>query len=134
MPERHFDFAFDPRYERAARLFGITPQSALVKLAGGELDARYGRWRVRTSVQNIAAVEVTGPYRFIKTAGPPRLGITDRGLSFTPNSGRGVLITFKEPVRGIDPTGHLRHPELTVGVADPEGLAAALAQAMADTR
>jgi hypothetical protein len=38
-----------------------------------------------------------------------------------------VLIRFDSPVRGIDPAGLIRHPELTVTVADIEGLVAALA-------
>ncbi len=70
-------------------------------------------------------MELTGPYQFVKTAGPPRLGITDRGLTFASNGARGVLITFARPVRGVAP---LRHPELTVTVADPAGLAARLRQ------
>jgi len=38
-----------------------------------------------------------------------------------------VCLEFHEPVTGIDPLGLIRHPGLTVTVADPEGLAAALA-------
>jgi hypothetical protein len=88
--------------------------------------ARFGPWRLRTSMANIAAVDITGPYAFLKTAGPARLGITDRGLTFASNGDRGVLISFHRPVPGIEPTGSLRHPELTVTVADVEGLAAVL--------
>ena len=71
------------------------------------------RWEVRARWQNIA-----------------RLAITDRGLSFTPNGDRGVLICFATPVRGLDPFGVLRHPELTVGVAEPERLLACLSKAV----
>lgn len=117
---RHFDFRFVPSYERAARPFGITPRNAGVDVGERELEARYGRWRVSTPLSNVAAVDITGPYLFIKTAGPPRLGITDLGLTFASNGDRGVLLTFRDKVRGV---GGLRHPELTVTVADPEGLA-----------
>src|SRR4029434_6919028 len=72
---------------------------------------------------NIADVAVTGPYAFWKTAGPARLAITDRGLRFATNGDRGVLISFGTPVRGLDPLGILRHPELTVTVADVDRLA-----------
>lgn len=65
----------------------------------------------------------TGPYAFWKTAGPARYAITDRGLTFATNGDRGVLISFEKPVRGLDPLGILRHPELTVTVADVDGLA-----------
>ena len=86
-------------------------------------EARFGPWRVRTPLTNITDVDVTGPYAFWKTAGPARLAITDRGLTFATNGERGVLIVFATPVRGLDPLGILRHPELTVTVADVDGLA-----------
>jgi hypothetical protein len=71
-------------------------------------------------------VAVTGPYALLKTAGPARLAITDRGLTFATNGDRGVRLTFATPVRGLDPLGLLRHPELTVTVADPDRLTALL--------
>ena len=124
MPEpRRFAFAFDPRYLRAARPFGITPERAWVEVADASLDARFGRWRLTTPLRNISSVEVTGPYSFLKTAGPPHLGVTDLGLTFASNGRRGTLICFKERVRAYGP---LSHGELTVTVADPEGLAALL--------
>jgi hypothetical protein len=127
MPTR-FPFRFDPKYRRLARLFGVTPERAWVDIREEEVDARYGPWRVRTPVTNIARVEVTGPYAFFKTAGPARLGIADRGLTFASNGDRGVCLTFHSPVPGIDPFGRLRHPELTVTVLDVDGLAEALAR------
>lgn len=72
---------------------------------------------------------MTGPYRFGKTAGPARLAITDRGLTFATNATRGVRVSFWTPVRGLDPLGLLRHPELTVTVADVDALVDALARA-----
>jgi hypothetical protein len=123
-----FDFRFDPRYQRAARPFGITPDNAWVEVDEDHLDAHFGRWRLSTPLANIARVEITGPYRFIKTAGPARLGITDIGLTFATNGDRGVLITFATKVRGIEPIGVLRHPELTVTVEDVDGLAALLSR------
>jgi hypothetical protein len=120
-PER-FEFAWAPVYRTAARLFGVTPSSAWVEIADAELEARFGAWKVRTPLANVDAVAVTGPYRFVKTAGPARLGITDRGLTFASNGDRGVRISFKSAVRGIARTDLLRHPELTVTVADPERL------------
>lgn len=123
---RRFRFRFDPAYRVAARPFGVTPDTAWVEVDEERLEARYGPWRVRTDLHNIAAVAVTGPYWFVKTAGPARLGITDLGLTFASNGDQGVLISFREKVAGIAPSGRLRHPELTVTVADTEGLAALL--------
>jgi hypothetical protein len=127
MPDpQRFPFAFAPAYRRAAAPFGITPERAWVEVGESALEARFGRWRVRTPLSNVDAVQITGPYRFVKTAGPARLGITDRGLTFASNGDRGVLISFRDTVTGIDRFGVIRHPELTVTAADPEGLLAAL--------
>ena len=107
-------------------MFGIRPSTAWVEVGDSTFEARYGPWRVTTPLENITGTEVTGPYAFAKTAGPARLALSDRGLSFTPNGERGLLIHFAKPVRGLDPFGLVRHPELTVGVAEPERLAEAL--------
>jgi hypothetical protein len=120
---RRFEFAFAPAYRPLARGFVVTPGTAWVEVGDEALDARFGPWHVRTPLSNVAGVDVTGPYAFWKTAGPARLAITDLGLTFATNGDRGVLILFERPVRGLDPLGILRHPELTVTVADVEGLA-----------
>jgi hypothetical protein len=106
----------------------VTPERAWVDVGQAELEARYGPWRVRTSVSNIAAVDVTGPYAFLKTVGPARLAITDRGVTFASNGDRGVCLSFYEPVAGIDRRGRIRHPTLTVTVLDVDGLVEALAR------
>ena len=126
--KRRFEFAFEPSYRVLAATFGITPRTAHVDIGDGSFDARFGPWRVTTPLSNVRAVEVTGPYRFIKTAGPARLAITDRGLTFATNNHRGVLVVFHSPVRGLDPLGLIRHPELTVTVADIDGLKDALSR------
>jgi hypothetical protein len=123
-----FGFAFAPAYRLSARAFGISPATAWVDVSGSALDARFGPWRVSTPLANVADVAVTGPYAFWKTAGPARLAITDRGLTFATNGDRGVLISFRSRVRGIDPLGVLRHPELTVTVADVDRLSELLGQ------
>ncbi len=125
-PVERFAFSFAARYRSAARAFGIRPSTAWVEVSDDTLDARFGPWRVLTPLHNVTGVAITGPYAFFKTAGPARLAITDRGLTFATNGDRGVLLTFATPVRGLDPFGLLRHPELTVTVADTNGLATLL--------
>jgi hypothetical protein len=122
MPRR-FSFAFDSAYRPLARVFGITPENAWVEISDDTFRARFGPWRVSTPLGNIADVAVTGPYRYFKTAGPARLAITDRGLTFATNGRRGLRISFAEKIPGLDPAGVIRHPELTVTVADVEALA-----------
>ena len=121
-----FEFRFASAYRRAARVFGVTPRTAWVEVGGETLNAHFGRWQVGTLLGNIAGVAVTGPYAFAKTAGPARLAVTDRGLTFATNGDRGVLITFHQPVTGLEPLGLLRHPELTLTVADVDELASLL--------
>lgn len=126
MDAERFSFAFEPAYRLLGRPFGVTPESAWVEVGGGLLKARFGRWRVTTPLANVAGAEVTGPYALIKTAGPARLAITDRGLTFASNGRRGVRIDFRTPVPGLDPLRLFKHPELTVTVQDCERLAALL--------
>ena len=121
-----FGFAFAPAYRLVARPLAIRPATAWVDVGDETLDARFGPWRLSTQLANITDVAVTGPYAFWKTAGPARLAITDRGLTFATNGYRGVLISFRTPVRGLDPLGVLRHPELTVTVAEVDRLAQVL--------
>lgn len=120
--DAEFAFRFDPSYRVLARLFGITERSAYVRVGNGAFTARFGPWRVHTPRSNIVAVSVTGPYRMVRTAGPARLSIADRGLTFASNASSGVCLRFGEPVRGLDPFGLLRHPNLTVTVSDVEQL------------
>lgn len=123
---RRFDFYFAPAYRVAARPFGIRPENAWVQIDDEHLLANYGPWRLRTRLENLSRAEITGPYRFYRTAGPARLGITDGGLTFASNGDRGVQLSFRERVPAIDPLGLIRHPELTVTVADVHGLANAI--------
>jgi hypothetical protein len=124
-PQR-FHFAFTPQYRLAALTFGVTPSTAWVELDARDFKARFGPWRLGTPIANIKHVAITGPYRFVKTAGPARLAITDRGLTFATNGDRGVLMSFHTPVRGLDPLGLIHHPELTVTVAEVDEFATLL--------
>lgn len=122
-----FDFDFEERYRRAARLFGVTEQNSSITVDEQKLRARFGRWRVSTPLANIAGVTITGPYLFIKTAGPARLTFHDRGLTFATNSRRGVCLNFIEPIVGIDPFRLIKHPNLTLTPRDCDALARVLA-------
>ena len=121
-----FEFDFDSLHRAFALPFGITPGNARVDVEDGRLVARFGWWTVDTPVANVAGTEVTGPYSAWKTIGPAHLSVVDRGLTFATNARRGLCIRFREPVPGLAPSDRLRHPGLTVTVADVDGLAAAL--------
>ncbi len=127
-----FAFAFETRYARAERLFRVTPATTGIVLTGSQLRVRFGPWRVVVGRYNITGVTVTGPYAFAKTAGPARLGITDRGLTFATNSRAGVCLEFAAPITGIDPAGWIRHPNLTLTPDDVDGLRRLLAERSAE--
>ena len=114
------------------RLAGTRPEWFAVRLHDGDLDARFGPWRVRTPLTNVVGAEPSGPYRFWKVLGP-RLSLVDRGLTFGTSTVAGVCIRFAEPVPGLEPTGRLRHPALTVTVAEPHALVEALSREIART-
>ncbi len=120
--DRRFEFRFTLPYRLAGLPFGVRPSTCKVRAGAGRLLARFGPWRFETAIDNIADVSVTGPYGFVKTAGPAHLSLADRGLTFAPNADRGVCLVMREPVAGIEPFGLLRHPSLTVTVADCDGL------------
>lgn len=124
-----FPFAFDDAVGAAARVFGVSPATAAVRVDGEHLTVTFGRWTLRTALGNVAATTRSGPYDWWKVAGPPRLSLADRGITFATSARAGLCISFYEPVPAAMPTSLLRHPAATVTVTDPDGLAEALAAA-----
>lgn len=121
-----FPFRFTSAFRLAELPFGVTPKNSMITVTEQDVQVRFGPWFVSTRRSNIRAVSITGPYLYVKTAGPARLTFHDRGLTFASNNQRGVLIEFHEPIPGIEPSGRLRHPNLTVTPTDCAGLAALL--------
>ncbi|WP_082929463.1 hypothetical protein [Mycobacterium sp. 852013-51886_SCH5428379] len=126
MTDQTFPFAFTRSYQLAAAPFGIHPSTSEVVVHDGRLICFFGPWHVESSLENIVAVRVTGPFSFVRTAGGARMSMADRGITLATNGDRGVCVLFEVPVPGIEPTGRVRHPNLTVTVADCEGLARVL--------
>jgi hypothetical protein len=122
-----FDFSFDLVHRAFGLPFGITPGTTQVEVDGDRLMTRFGLWRLSTSLDNVEGTQVTGPYSTFKTVGPAHLSVADRGVTFATNSRRGLCIRFRDAVPAIEPTGRLRHPAVTVTVADVDGLATVLA-------
>lgn len=116
-------FATDPRWWAFGVPLGVRPATAWVEVSPTRVTARFGVVRVHTSRANVVAAERTGPYAWWRTVGPPRLGLSDLSLTFATNGTAGVRLDFAEPVRGLGP---LRHPSLTVTVADADRLVALL--------
>ncbi len=120
-----FEMAFDRRFRLPLAALGITPATAHVTIAADLLVACFGPWTCHTTPANVRQVCMTGPYRAYRAIGP-RLSLADHGLTFGTATRRGVCLLFDESVTGIDPFGVIRHPGLTLTVAEPERFATAV--------
>lgn len=125
-PVQRFGFAIDPRFAMPLRVFGVRADTAFVEIDDDIFSAHFGWFRVTTPVNNITSVQRTGPFLAIKALGP-RMSAADRGVTFGSSTHAGVCVTFGHPVTALfGPV--IRHPGLTVTVADPDGLVAAVQQ------
>lgn len=118
-----FPYQFDRRWDALFRLLGVRDDQGVEITDDGRLIAAYGRFRVSTTVDNVAGAEVTGPHRWYTAVGV-RLARTDDGITFGTNHYKGLWIHFKRRVPRV--IGFRDHSLLWVSVADPEGLAATL--------
>jgi len=125
-PPTQFEFAFDAPTRWLLALVGVTPSTAHVTLTDDDrLLARFGPWSLETTLDNIRGMCITGPYRAYRAIGA-RGSMVDRGLTFGSSTAGGVCLLLGEPVPGIAPTGRIRHPGVTLTLADLDGFAAAI--------
>ena len=120
-----FAFDFDRRFRPLLALAGITPGTAHVTLTQERLLIRFGPWSCETVLTNVRDVCLTGPYRWHRAIGP-RGSFADRGVTFGTTTSGGVCVRLLEPVAGLLPFGAIRHPGITVTVAEPHRLVASL--------
>lgn len=122
-----FPFEDEPRYRPFLLPFGVTPGRVGVTVDDQDVHVRFGPWRVETSRANIVEATVTGPFRSWKALGIRR-SLVDGGITFGTAPAAGVCLLLREPIsvhvgRFTVP---LRHPGITVTVADPQTLATLL--------
>jgi len=116
-----FPIRLAPRLRPILLFFGVRPGRAMVRLDADRLVARFGFVRAETPLSNIAAWDITGPYRWWRAVGVRRtLGTHD--LSFGGSAHGGLRLRFREPAR----VGRLRVSDLYLTVDDLAGLGAAL--------
>lgn len=120
-----FPFAFDARYAWILRGLGVKPENAELTLGNGDLAVRFGRWHTSTPIDNISCYQITENYRWYKAIGI-RGSLADHGLTFGTNADKGLCVKFVDPIPALLPLSPIKHPGMTVTVADIEGLAAAL--------
>jgi hypothetical protein len=104
------------------RLWTIRPETAFVDL-DDDLDVHFGRFRIRTSVTNLASWRIEGPFLWITAIGVRRSN-RHGDVSFAGSPHGGVRIDFHEPVRW----GFLKVPAIYVAADDLDGLADELAR------
>lgn len=117
-----YPFHFDSRFRPFLFALGVRPETTWAEVGEDGVVARFGPWRVAIAADNIADVCLTGPYQAVKAIGA-RVSFADRGLTFGTSTRGGVCLLLREPVTGIDPAGLVRHPGLTLTVADREAFA-----------
>jgi len=124
LPRRHHRFAFqrDPLLALASLPFGVTPANAFVDVDDERLLIRFGPWTLTTPMTNVIGADRTGPYRWWKVGGPPRLSLRDFGITFATSTAEGVCLRFRDSVPGVLPLTSLRHRAATVTVDDPDDL------------
>ena len=122
---KRFEYARDRRYALISRLFLFRPRrDAVVLTDDGRLRATYGPFSIDTPLENVSGAHVTREYRWWTPFGV-RLSGRDSGITFGTTARAGTCIHFSEPVRSPLNRRH-GHEALTVTVADPDGLVAAL--------
>jgi hypothetical protein len=119
-----FPFAFDRRFAPLLALLGVRPATSEVRLDEAGLSVRFGRLRLRTGWDNVRSAEVTRGYRWYRAIGA-RLSLSDKGVTFGTNAAAGTCVGFHDPVPALL-GDRVRHPNLTVTVADPDALADAI--------
>lgn len=115
-----FPFRFDGSIRPFSLLFGVAPSRAWVEVGETDLTVRFGWWTLHTPLENVEGAEVTGPYSWIKVAGPAHLSLADGGVTFATSTAGGACVRFREAVPTALPVSVLRHPAATVTVADPD--------------
>ena len=123
MKAKYFPYRFDKRWKALFFALGVDDKDGVTINSKGELIATFGRFKVKTTLDNIDHTLVTGPHRWYTAVGL-RLSLTDDGLTFGTNHRKGLSIAFVEKIPKV--VGFRKHSTLWVSVADPEGLAAAI--------
>lgn len=123
MKAKHFPYRLDKRWNALFFALSVDEKDGVTITGKGELIATFGRFKVKTTLDNIDHTLVTGPHRWYTAVGL-RLSLTDDGLTFGTNHRKGLSIAFVEKIPKV--VGFRKHSTLWVSVADPEGLAAAI--------
>lgn len=123
MAESFFPYERDDRWKLLLLPLNIKDDDG-VTVTDDTVRATFGHFSIETPKANVTGTKVTGPHRWWTAVGL-RLSFTDDGITFGTNHRRGLCIEFDHKIKRV--IGMHEHSALWVSVADPEGLAAALA-------
>lgn len=119
---RRFPIRLGRRSRLLLLLFGARPDNSYVEI-NGQLEARFGFFRIRTPMSNVVSWRIEGPWLWLTAIGVRR-GIRHGDLTFGGNHRGGVRLDFGHPAG----ERFVQTRTLYVTVADMEGFAAVLAQ------
>jgi len=105
-----FPIRIGSRSRWIVRLFTATPGTAYCEV-GEDLLIRFGRFRFRTPLSNVATYRIEGPFIWIKAIGV-RMSIRHRDVSFCGSANGAVRMDLKERVRW----GPINVPAVWAGV------------------
>ena len=123
MKTKHFPYRLDNRWIALFLTLGVGKKDGVTLTGNGELIATFGRFKVKTTLDNVDHTKITGPHRWYTAVGL-RLSLADDGVTFGTNHHKGVSIVFKKKIPRV--IGFKKHSMLWVSVADPEGLVKAI--------
>ncbi len=131
MKAKYFPYRLDKRWNALFFALSVDDEDGVTITGKGELIATFGRFNVKTTLDNIDHTLVTGPHRWYTAVGL-RLSLTDDGLTFGTNHRKGLSIAFVHKIPKV--IGFKNHSTLWVSVADPHGLAAAIGKQVKDSK
>ncbi len=119
----YFPYRYDARLAPMWLPFRWPGRQGVTLTDDGRFVARYGPFHAEAPLSSVTDSHVTGPYRWWTAVGP-RLSMVDDGLTFGTNAQAGACVHFEPRIHRV--LGLRDHSALTVTVADPAGLVAAL--------
>ena len=124
MTTKHFPYRVDRRWALFLYvMLGVNQRDGVTISENGDVVATFGRYKVKTTLDNIKGAQVDGPHRWYTAVGL-RLSGTDDSITFGTNHYKGVTIFFVNKIPKV--IGFKEHSMLWVSPQDPEGLCAAL--------
>lgn len=124
MSETHFRFRWAPRFRHLLKFSRFRWDLDGVRIHDdGNISITLGRRILHTTTDNISGVELVEGLLWPINLGVRRLP-TSRKISFATDSGEGVRLTFREPVKPA--AGPLWHEEVTITIQEPTELLPAL--------